>query len=159
MPYPELYRFTEEVPEIKHETTRSLFADDVDIEGAEAIVNHLHRTTAPLAVAQLRVLGGAIARVPNDATAFAHRHRRIMIAVGVVYDHADETDLHRAWVQQLADALTRGEPDVYINFLGDEGERIRHAYPGPTWERLVDLKTTHDPENLFRRNHNIPPRQ
>jgi FAD/FMN-containing dehydrogenase len=156
MPYPELYRFTEEAPEIKHETTRSLFADDVDLEGAEAIVDHLHRTIAPLAVAQLRVLGGAMARVPNDATAFAHRHRRIMVAVGVVYDDANEGDFHREWVRQLTGALTRGEPDVYVNFLGDESDRVRDAYPGPTWERLAAIKTRYDPNNLFRLNQNIP---
>ena len=159
MPYPELYRFTEEVPEIKHETTRSLFADDVDLAGAEAIVDHLHRTTAPLAVAQLRVLGGAMARVQNDTTAFAHRHRRIMVATGVVYDHADEGDLHREWVHQLTNALTRGEPDVYVNFLGNEDDRIRDAYPGATWERLTAIKTKYDPNNLFRLNQNIPVRR
>jgi FAD/FMN-containing dehydrogenase len=156
MPYPELYRFTEEVPEIKHETTRSLFADDVDLAGAEAIVDHLHGTTAPLAVAQLRVLGGAMARVPNDATAFAHRHRRIMVATGVVYDHANEHDLHREWVRQLTDALTRGEPGVYVNFLGNEDDRIPDAYPGATWEKLTAIKTRYDPNNLFRLNQNIP---
>jgi FAD/FMN-containing dehydrogenase len=157
MPYPDLYRFTEEVPEIKHETTRSLFADDVDLAGAEAIVDHLHRTTAPLAVAQLRVLGGAFARVPNDATAFAHRHRRIMVATGVVYDDANEGDLHREWVHQLTDALTRGEPGVYANFLGDEGDRVRDAYPRATWDRLSAIKTRYDPDNLFRLNQNVPP--
>jgi len=156
MPYPELYRFTEEVPEIKHEITRSLFADDVDLEGAEAIVDHLHRTTAPLAVAQLRVLGGAMARVPNDATAFAHRHRRIMVATGVVYDDASESDQHREWVGQLTHALTRGEPGVYVNFLGNESDRIREAYPEATWERLAAIKTRYDPHNLFRLNQNIP---
>lgn len=156
MPYPELYRFTEEVPEIKHEITRSLFADDVDQAGAEAIVDHLHRTTAPLAVAQLRVLGGAMAQVPNDATAFAHRHRRIMVATGVVYDNANEHDLHRVWVRQLTDALTRGEPGVYVNFLGNEDDRIPDAYPGPTWEKLIAIKTKYDPDNLFRLNQNIP---
>lgn len=156
MPYPDIYRFTEEVPEIKHEITRSLFADDVDLEGAEAIVHHLNRTTAPLAVAQLRVLGGGIARVPNDATAFAHRHRRIMVATGVVYDDANESDQHREWVRQLTDALTRGEPGVYVNFLGNEDDRIREAYPEATWERLAAIKTRYDPNNLFRLNQNIP---
>jgi NagD protein len=44
------------------------------------------------------------------------------------------------------------------NFLGDEGEaRVRDAYPGPTWDRLVEIKRRYDPTNLFRLNQNIPP--
>ena len=47
---------------------------------------------------------------------------------------------------------------AYVNFLGDDGPaRIRQAYPGPTWERLVAVKRRWDPTNLFRHNHNIPP--
>jgi FAD/FMN-containing dehydrogenase len=47
---------------------------------------------------------------------------------------------------------------VYVNFLGDEGpERVREAYPGPTWDRLAEVKRRYDPHNLFRRNQNIAP--
>jgi FAD/FMN-containing dehydrogenase len=155
MGYPDIYQFTEEVPEIKHEITRSIFTDDFDLEGAEAIVEHLNQTTAPLAVAQLRVLGGAMARVPNDATAFAHRHRRIMVATGVVYDDADEDDRHREWVRTLTEALHNGEPGVYVNFLGDERDRVREAYPGETWDRLTEVKSKYDAHNLFRLNQNV----
>jgi FAD/FMN-containing dehydrogenase len=46
-----------------------------------------------------------------------------------------------------------------VNFLTDEGsERIRAAYPGPTWDRLAAIKRRYDPTNLFRLNQNIPPR-
>ena len=45
-----------------------------------------------------------------------------------------------------------------MNFLVDEGaDRIRAAYPGPTWDRLAEIKARYDPTNLFRRNQNIPP--
>jgi FAD/FMN-containing dehydrogenase len=45
-----------------------------------------------------------------------------------------------------------------VNFLADEGEtRVHAAYPGPTWDRLVEIKRHYDPANLFRRNQNIPP--
>jgi FAD/FMN-containing dehydrogenase len=47
---------------------------------------------------------------------------------------------------------------AYVNFLGREGpERVRAAYPGATWDRLVEVKRRYDPENLFRLNHNVPP--
>ena len=58
----------------------------------------------------------------------------------------------------LADALRQDDTAAYVNFLGDEGEeRIRAAYPGDTWDRLVDVKRRYDPTNLFRLNQNIPP--
>ena len=109
-----------------------------------------------MAVAQLRVLGGAMARVPADATAFAHRGRRVMAAIGAVYEHAEEDPVHEAWIADFAAALRQGEPGVYVNFLGDEGEaRVREAYPGPTWDRLAAVKRRYDPTNLFRLNQNI----
>jgi FAD/FMN-containing dehydrogenase len=45
-----------------------------------------------------------------------------------------------------------------VNFVGDEGpERVRAAYPGSTWDRLVTIKRSYDPNNVFRVNQNIPP--
>jgi FAD/FMN-containing dehydrogenase len=160
MPYPEIYQFTEGGPGPDHEAARSLFLDAVDGPTAEAVVERLRAATAPLAVAQLRVLGGAMARVPADATAFAHRGRRIMAALGAVWEQPgeDEAAAHEAWVTGFADALRQGDPGVYVNFVGDEGQaRVREAYPGRTWERLAAVKRRYDPDNLFRRNQNIPP--
>jgi FAD/FMN-containing dehydrogenase len=160
MSYPEIYRLfgDEEGPSPEQEVARSLFVDGVDATTAEAIVDHLQRSTAPMSVAQLRILGGAMARVPADATAFAHRDRRVMVALGAVYERAEETPQHEAWVTEFAAALDDGKPGVYVNFVGDEGEdRVREAYPGRTWERLAEIKARYDPTNVFRLNQNIPP--
>jgi FAD/FMN-containing dehydrogenase len=158
MPYPEIYRLTENEAGPDHEVARSMFVDAVDRPAAETIVEHLSASTAPLAVAQLRVLGGAMARVPADATAFAHRQSRIMVAIGAVYEHASETAEHQAWLTRFIAALHQRDQGVYVGFLGDEGEaRVRAAYPGPTWDRLAEIKRRYDPTNLFRLNQNIPP--
>ena len=133
-------------------------SDGASGDVAEAIVHHLQASSAHMAVAQIRVLGGAMARVPVEATAFAHRGRQIMAAVGAVYERTEEADVHEAWVSAFAAALRQGDPGVYVNFLGDEGEgRIREAYPGSTWERLAVIKGRYDPTNLFRLNQNISP--
>ena len=160
MPYPEIYKLfgEEDGPGPAQEVARSLFIDDVDRQDAEAIGEHLRASTAPMAVAQLRVLGGATARVPAEATAYAHRGRRVMVSLGAVYERADESPAHEAWVNGFAAALQQGDAGVYVNFLGDEGEeRVRDAYPGPTWDRLAAVKRRYDPTNLFRLNQNIPP--
>jgi FAD/FMN-containing dehydrogenase len=158
MPYAGLFEPAEDM-EVVEESARSLFMDTVDRAAAEAVVERLQASTAMMAVAQLRVLGGAMARVPSDATAFAHRDRRFMAAVGAVYEQAADRPTHDAWAEAFAAALCGdGGPGVYVNFLSDEGaDRVREAYPGPTWDRLVEVKRRYDPGNLFRRNQNIPP--
>jgi Berberine and berberine like len=159
MAYPEIYQFMQsDEPGPPQEVARSLFVDAVDSHAAEAIVHHLQASTATFSVAQLRVLGGAMGRVPADATAFAHRGRRVMAALGAVYERAEEGPEHEEWVTAFTAALRQGEPGVYVNFVGDEGEeRVRDAYPGPTWDRLAAIKARYDPTNLFRLNQNIPP--
>ena len=136
-----------------------MFIVAVDVDVAGAIVEHLHASTAMMAVAQLRVLGGVMARVPDEATAFAHRKRRIMVALGAIYENREEETVHREWVENFAAALYQGESGVYVGFLVDEGEeRVRAAYPGTTWERLTAVKARYDPENLFSLNQNISPK-
>jgi FAD/FMN-containing dehydrogenase len=137
---------------------RNLFIDSVDQKVAETILEHLRASTAPMRVAQLRVLGGAMARVPVDATAFAHRRSKVMVNVAAVYERPEEKATHERWVTGFANALRQGDKAAYVNFVNDEGPaRVRDAYPGPTWDRLVSIKRRYDPSNLFRLNQNIPP--
>jgi hypothetical protein len=158
MAYPEIFQFTAEGPKPYGEVARSLFIDTVDHSTAEAIIAHLRATTAPVAVTQLRVLGGAMARVPAGATAFAHRQQRIMVAAGAVFERLEEMDEHEAWVTSLVKAIQQGQSGVFVSFLTDEGpDRVRAAYPGSTWDRLRQIKAQYDPTNLFQLNQNIPP--
>jgi FAD/FMN-containing dehydrogenase len=137
---------------------RTMFVDSIDRAAAETIVEQLQASTAMMAAVQLRVLGGAAARVPVDATAYGHRQSRIMVNVAAIFGSPDEAPVHEPWVTGLADALRQDDDGAYVNFLGDEGEaRIRAAYPGATWDRLVEIKRRYDPTNLFRLNQNIPP--
>jgi hypothetical protein len=157
MPYPEIYP-PDEAGYHPVAAGRTLFMDSVDLGAAQSIVDHLQASTALMAVAQLRVLSGAMARVPVEATAFAHRRRRIMVNVAALYQQPDEAAAHMAWATQFAAALSQGEPAAYVNFLNDEGPaRVHDAYPGPTWDRLAAIKQRYDPNNLFRLNQNIPP--
>jgi len=139
-------------------TGRTLFIDSVDRDVASTIVEHLNSTDALMRVAQLRVLGGAMARVPVDATAFAHRRSRIMVNVAALYGSPDQAPVYEPWVNGFAAALKQRDTGAYVNFLVDEGEaRIRDAYPGKTWDRLRSIKRRYDPTNVFRLNQNIPP--
>ena len=157
MAYPEMYPAARrELPPVA--VGRNFFTDSVELRDAETILEHIESSTAPTAVTQLRVLGGAMARVPADATAFAHRGRRVMGNAVAMYASPEERPVHEAWVTGLAGELSRGDLSAYAGFLADEGEeRVRAAYPGATWDRLAEVKATYDPENVFRLNQNISP--
>jgi FAD/FMN-containing dehydrogenase len=157
MPYPEIYP-PEEGDYHPTAAARTMFLDTVDRDVAEMIVEFLRASDAPMRVAQIRVLGGAMARVPADATAFAHRSSRIMVNVAAFYEGPEDRDARETWVTDFAAALRQGDGGAYVNFLGDEGQaRVLDAYPGSTWERLAEIKDRYDPTNLFRLNQNISP--
>jgi FAD/FMN-containing dehydrogenase len=161
-PYPKLFE-EPEAPEGEPAwhpiaSHRTMFVDAIGAGEAATILEHLDKGEAMMNATQLRVLGGAMARVPVDATAFAHRKSRIMVNVAAVYEDEADAAKHEAWVVELADALRGDDPGGYVNFVGDEGDAgIRQAYPGPTWDRLREIKRRYDPTNLFRLNQNIPP--
>jgi FAD/FMN-containing dehydrogenase len=157
MPYPEMYP-PEEEEYHPLAVANTLFVDRIDLPVAETIMRWLNDSDAAMRVAQLRVLGGQMARVPADATAFAHRSRRILINVAAFYEGPDDRPMRQAWVDGFADALRGDNHDAYVNFLVDEGEaRVHDAYPAATWERLSRVKAKYDPGNLFRLNQNVPP--
>jgi FAD/FMN-containing dehydrogenase len=157
MRYPEIYP-PEEGDYHPVAVARTMFIDTIDRSIAETVLGRLQASNASMAVTQLRVLGGAMARVPADATAFAHRGSRIMANIAALYEHPEEKEIHETWVTDFAAALQQGDTGAYVNFLGNEGEaRIRAAYPSRTWERLAEIKQRYDPTNLFRLNQNIPP--
>ncbi len=155
--YPEM--FPPEQPGF-HPTAagHTMFVNAIDQGASETIVGYLQSSDAAMRAAQLRVLGGAMERVPASDTAFAHRHARIMVNLGAFYNSPEEQAGRKAWISDFAAALDQGVYGAYVNFMDEGGEeQARAAYPGPTWKRLATIKAQYDPENLFRRNHNIPP--
>jgi len=138
---------------------QTMFIGRVDRATASAIVDHLQQSDASMRVAQLRVLGGAMARVPAAATAFAHRSSRILAIVAAFYDGAGDKPRREAWTKEFAWDLHQGYHGAYVNFLGDDSEAgVRTAYPGATWDRLAAIKGRYDPANFFRLNYNVTPR-
>jgi FAD/FMN-containing dehydrogenase len=157
MRYPEMFPPEQED---YHPTAvgRTLFVDTINRQVAETIVERLQASDASMRVAQLRVLGGAMARVPVEATAFAHRQSHIMVNLAAFYHGPQDRAVRDAWVADFAAALQQGDSGAYVNFMGVEGsDQIRKAYPPATWQRLAEIKARYDPDNLFRLNQNILP--
>jgi FAD/FMN-containing dehydrogenase len=137
---------------------KTMFVERVDHAAAETMIEFLSASDAPMRVAQLRVLGGAVSRVPVEATAYAHRREKILVNLAAFYTGPDDRPFRQAWVDAFAGALHQGSDAAYVAFLGDEGEaRVRAAYPEATRRRLAAVKAQYDPANVFRLNQNITP--
>jgi FAD/FMN-containing dehydrogenase len=149
MPYPALFQLSEEATHPQPFGVRNGFLDSVPDAMLDRLLEYVQELPTARGLVQLRALGGAMARVPAEATAFAHRDKAYMVTVEG--NHEESSAPERLW--QDVSAYTRG---VYVNFLGDEGqERVRAAYAPATYERLLAVKRHYDPTNLFRANQNI----
>ena len=158
MPYPGIYELLKEAELRTPGSHRSVFLDVLDDATIDTILARMAAPSSPMAMVQLRILGGAMARVPADATAFAHRDAPVMVVLLTLFEDVAETAVHAAWTQAFYEELAPRSTGVYVNFLEDEGEqRIREAYPAATYRRLAEVKRRYDPENLFRLNQNIVP--
>ena len=138
-------------------TNLAELSDDV----IDVVAEHAHRARSPRSYAAMFHMGGAVARVAPDATAYPHRD----VAHNIVIDAAwlpDEDDTlgmsDMAWARRFLEALQPHRAGVYVNFLdGDEPSRVREAYGDDTYARLATIKAAYDPENVFRNNRNIEP--
>jgi berberine-like enzyme len=128
--------------------------DDV----VEITLDHAARIESPRSTVTIWQLGGAVARVGADDTAFAGRSSGHIFNITGATDTAEGFDREKAWARDMSSALSPHHTGVYVNFLMDEGEeRIRQAYGAAKYQRLRSLKRKHDPNNVFRLNQNIPP--
>jgi FAD/FMN-containing dehydrogenase len=118
------------------------------------------RIASPFSAILTMHMGGAPARVAPEATAVGIRAARYGIVVQAAWEDAAEDKMHVGWARDSFNALKPfSSGAAYVNFLtAEEGEaRLRAAYGSALYERLRRIKTTYDPENLFRGNLNIPP--
>ncbi len=139
---------------------KASYLDVLPDAAIETIVGHAVRMASPRSAVHLHHMGGAVARVSPDSTAFTYRRALFTMAIEGKWIDPAEDETHTRWVRESGDAVrpfTNG--GVYVNFLGDEGEdHVRAAYGDRAYARLVEVKTRYDPENVFRLNQNIKPK-
>ncbi|NBC67044.1 MAG: FAD-binding protein [Bacteroidetes bacterium] len=138
---------------------RSAFFDSLADEAIDAFVEKAAPVPTPYSSIFLEPMGGAIARKGSEATAFPHRERKFCITAVPKWENKEEDDEMEAWADNLFNALEPFAADgVYVNYLSDNGEEEARTAYGKHWDRLRSLKEKWDPGNLFRMNHNIPPK-
>jgi hypothetical protein len=127
-------------------------------EVIDITIDHALRINSPFTALTLWQLGGAVARVGEDETAFGGRTAGHTFNIAGITETAEGFDEERQWARNFWSALEPHHTSVYVNFLMEEGEeRIRQAYGAKKYDRLKALKRRYDPDNLFRLNQNIRP--
>jgi len=127
-------------------------------DGVVTALTYSYRTLpSPLSELHVHHLGGAMGRVPADATAFAARDKDFIVNAIARTPTAEGFDLARDWARSATDSLGSSAA-TYVNFTGEAAaDRVHASYPPATYQRLVRIKDRYDPDNLFRLNQNIPP--
>src|SRR5271154_2340567 len=134
------------------------FADDLPDGLIDALLDRAAALTSPISQVELLALGGAIARVDPQATAFPFRQARWLINIPATWRDAADDEREIAWARATYAAvkpyLSEG---TYVNFMGDDEDDPAACAYGRTMERLRQVKAVYDPDNVFRLNQNIQP--
>jgi FAD/FMN-containing dehydrogenase len=140
---------------------KSTHLPDLSDDLIDVIVEHAFSCSSPRSYVAMFHLKGAVSRVAEGATAFGNRQASHAITLDGVWQPGENFgDRDTAWTKRFFSALGRFRKGVYVNFLGgdEDPDRVREAYGDSIYDRLVDVKTFYDPDNLFKHNQNIRPR-
>jgi FAD/FMN-containing dehydrogenase len=142
---------------------KSLYLDRLDDPAIDRIIARAVERPSPWSLLDIWQLGGAMARTRPEDTAFGARDTPYLLSIDTSWTDTMKTKTSIAWTRDFwteMHSFSRGGR-VYLNFpgQGEEGEMLlRASYGDANYERLVNLKTKYDPENLFRLNQNIKPK-
>jgi FAD/FMN-containing dehydrogenase len=137
---------------------KSSYLAELSGEAIATMVTQFATVPSPQSAVLIEHLVGAVSRVGNDETAFSDRDAPYSFLIVSVWPDATQSAENVQWTDECWQAMQPfASGGVYVNYLGEEGpERIKAAY-GRNYDRLVAVKNTYDPANLFRVNQNIPP--
>jgi FAD/FMN-containing dehydrogenase len=136
---------------------KSGFWNEMSDDAIDTLVRGVDPLSGPMSMVFFERMGGAVGRVPVDATAFPHRIAPFNFGITAGWMDPTEDELHMAWTRDLHATLSSYDQGVYVNYTDeDESGRTGAAY-GVNYDRLVEVKNCWDPENLFRMNMNVAP--
>ena len=141
---------------------KATYIDELSDRAIDTIAARAQSRPAPLTMVNTFLMGGAIADVDPEDTAFATRGAPYMVSIDGLWteDEASDEDVV-GFVRSTFDEVSEfGSGDVYLNFTGNAGEELSSDVDsafGRNLGRLAEVKAKYDPDNFFRRNQNISP--
>jgi hypothetical protein len=161
VPYLTMQTLTDELlaPGTLRAYVKAGFTSELTPRFVDVLRDRAAEVGSDMSVIEVLAMGGAIADVPVEATAFPHRDSRWLINVPAQWQRHEETEREIAWCRDTFAAI---EPHLsggaYSNFMQDDEQDAAGAAYGAMEERLAEVKATYDPENVLRLNQNIQPR-
>jgi FAD/FMN-containing dehydrogenase len=128
----------------------------------DIVAEHAYRAKSPRSYSAMFHMGGAVARVPRETTAYVGRdalHNIVIDAAWLPQQKDTIGTRETMWARAFLRALRAHRAGVYVNFLDadDDASRVREAYGDDTYRRLAEVKAAYDPENVFHHNKNVEP--
>lgn len=162
MPYVALQKMLDEgVPWGVRSYTKGLYLDELSDTAIDTLAEQLPGRRSPMSEVLIFPLGGAIADVGDDDTAFGgSRSLRYVVALECIALDPETFAHDRQWVRDTWNALRPAavHDGAYVNLMAEfEGDSLRHTYGPAKFDRLRTIKAQYDPTNVFRHNANIPP--
>jgi FAD/FMN-containing dehydrogenase len=159
MPFPAMQSLLDgAAPDGNQNYWKSTFLRELSDDAIATIVAYGNEATSPLSAVLVEQYGGAVSRVPDTATAFAHRQAEYDLVVMGQWVDPGESARHISWTRRFAEAMVPFRSGAYLlNALGEESEDVVRAAFGVNYERLAAVKAQYDPTNFFRVNQNVPP--
>ena len=139
---------------------KSLYVDDLSDDLLRLILERANTSPSPQSLISIRNLHGALAHVPEDATAFGDRSGRFLVSIDTMWTDAADDESNIQWTREFFQELHQHSGgQVYFNFNSDMSgsEDLAKDSFGPNYQRLAEIKAKYDPENFFRLNANIKP--
>jgi len=159
MPYPALNSaFDALLPAGLQQYWKANFLEELSDGQIDAQIRFGPKAPTVNSTGHIYPINGAVQRVASDETAFAYRDANFATVIAGAWPDPGDNDANIQWVRDFSTASAAfAEEGGYINFMaGDDQDRIRANYKG-NYDRLLDVKRTYDPDNLFRVNQNIAP--
>jgi FAD/FMN-containing dehydrogenase len=138
---------------------KSNFLGSLPDAAIDVFIDFAEKCPSPRTFSLLEHSHGAAVRVPPSGTAFPTRREGLDLVLFSLWAEAEEDEANIAWTRGFYSAMRPWSAgSVYVNVLSeDDSGRVSEAF-GENFAKLRDIKTKYDPQNLFRRNPNIPPR-
>jgi FAD/FMN-containing dehydrogenase len=147
-------------PHVHQRYWKSIYLNELSEAAIATMAEWSARAPSPMSLVDLWAMGGAVSRVPADATAFANREAPYWLVFNTTWVDPADAEANIAWTRAFWEAMRPySNGAVYLNFpgLGEEGETMVRASLGSNYERLARIKAAYDPTNLFQLNQNIKP--
>jgi hypothetical protein len=140
---------------------KGIFLEDLTDGAIDTIASNQPLKTSPMTFTPIFCLGGAVAEMPEDATAFGgSRSMRYVVNMAAVALAPEDFEADRQWARDCWSALVphAGGVASYVNFMSEyEEDRVRASYGPVKYDRLTRIKREYDPANVFHLNANIRP--